>query len=335
MIRIFSIFAGSLIITLLLLPGLGKPLQKFETKIYLKITGKFQQHFEYDSSGVPYVVYQGKLGKQYNIVTIAEFAISLAEKSDSLQEIHFLNCINWLIKNRTKLNDSSFISPNNYDWPGYKMVAPWRSAMNQGRVMQAFIRAYEKTGDTLYLCYAGQAMNTLFTEVKDGGVTYKESSGYWYEEYADDSVPESRVLNGMIAVLEALSEFYKVTENPNAFFLFSKGVCNLKNSLHIYDNEGHSNYDALGKPASSWYHKFHIAQLEFLYNQTHEPIFREYKKKWELFKEPSYLTTLIQNPTRIGIWTVFTIFAGVLTLLVLLNQLISSRRIMRGKMLKL
>ena len=184
------------------------------------------------------------------------------------QKIHrllakFYNCITWLVNHNTILNDSSIIFLNHYDWPGYKMTSPWRSAMNQGRAMQAFIKAYYKTGDSVYLSLARRSMNALYTQVKEGGVTYMDSTGYWYEEYADDNVPQSRVLNGMIVVLQSLNDFHKVTNDPGALFLFNKGVDAVKKTLHLYDNNGHSNYDALGKPASSWYHKFHIELLGF------------------------------------------------------------------------
>ena len=58
-----------------------------------------------------------------------------------------------------------------------------------GKGYSGILKAFEKTGDTLYLDYARKSMNTLYTEVKDGGVTYKDSTGYWYEEYADDNAP--------------------------------------------------------------------------------------------------------------------------------------------------
>jgi heparosan-N-sulfate-glucuronate 5-epimerase len=304
---IVALFFGFLI-TISLVNKTGNTIEKFETKIYQKIIGKKPQYILYDSVSVPFVVFEGKLGKQYSTVTVAEQAIKWAEEKDSANTEKFFNCINWLTTNHKVLNDSSIIFFDYYDWPSYKMTSPWRSAMNQGRAMQAFLKAFVKTNDTIYLDYARKSMNTLFTEVKDGGVTYKDSSGFWYEEYADDSVPQSRVLNGMIVVLQALSDYIKVTSDPEASFLFNKGVDAVKSSLHLYDTKGHSNYDVLGKPAKPWYHKFHIELMDFLYTETHEPIFNEYKQKWSEYKEPSYLKTLIQKPTNIGIFAVFTLF---------------------------
>lgn len=306
--KFLVVFFFGLLITISLVNRTGKTIERFETKIYQKITGKNPQYILYDSLSVPFVVFEGKLGKQYSIVTVAEQSIKWADEKDSANTEKFFNCINWLITNQIILNDSSIIFFDYYDWPSYKMTSPWRSAMNQGRAMQAFLKAFAKTNDTIFLDYARKSMNALNTEVKDGGVTYKDSSGFWYEEYADDSVPQSRVLNGMIVVLQALSDYQRVTNDPDAVFLFNKGVDAVKNSLYLYDTNGHSNYDLLGKPAKPWYHKFHIELMDFLYTETHEPIFNEYKQKWSEYNEPTYLKTLIQKPTNIGVFTVFTLF---------------------------
>lgn len=326
LIRAFSILIVTIIITILLGNKIGKSLETFDVRVYQKISGKKSQYIQFDSAGVPSVVYEGKLGKQYNTVTVAEQVIKLSDEKDTLIARNFFSCINWLADNFAILNDSSIIYPCNYDWPSYQMTSPWRSAMNQGRAMQAFLKAYEKTMDTVYLVWARRSMNALYTEVKDGGVTYMESTGYWYEEYADDNVPQSRVLNGMIVVLQALSDFHKVTHDTNSYFLFTKGVNAVKNTIHLYDNKGNSNYDILGKPASPWYHKFHIELLDFLYTETREPIFNEYKQKWLLYKEPSYLADLIQKPTRIGVFAVFSLFVGVLLFVSLLSYFIWFRK---------
>jgi heparosan-N-sulfate-glucuronate 5-epimerase len=326
LLRTSILIIFSLFFSILLVNTIGKRIEIFETRIYQKISGKSAQYIDCDSTGIPFVFYEGKLGKQYNTVTVAERAIKLYDEKDKSVKGNFFSCIGWLKNNYTILNDSSIIYLDYYDWPSYKMTTPWRSAMNQGRAMQAFIKAFEKTRDTLYLNLARKSMNTLHTEVRDGGVTYMDSTGYWYEEYADDMVPQSRVLNGMIVVLQALSDFHRVTNDLDAFFLFKRGVDAVKKTLHFYDNKGHSNCDVLGKPASSWYHKFHIELLDFLYTETHESIFNEYKQKWMLYKEPSYIVNLIRKPTRIGIFAVFSLFAGVLMIVSLISYFIWFRK---------
>lgn len=313
--NIFFLFAFCIILSLTLVIIIGKPIEKLETRLYQKIAGKKPQYFLFDSLGVPSIVFESNLGKQYNAVSVSEYAIKIAGNKEREANEHFFNCIKWLMENNYFMNDSSIIFLDKYNWPSYNMTSPWRSAMNQGRVMQAFLAAFQKTGDTIYLNLAKKTMNTLFTKVSDGGVTYIDSTGYWYEEYADDNVPQSRVLNGMIVVLQALSDYYEVTKDPNANFLFKKGVESVKKTIYLFDNKGHSNYDILGKPASSWYHKFHIELLDFLYQKTGDLVFKEYRERWKQYKEPGYLTSFSRKPTNIGLFAVFTIFAAVSTIL--------------------
>lgn len=298
----------SLLLTIVLADYTAAPLEKVEAHLYQQLSGKHPQHFEYDSRGVPYVMYQGLVGKQYNTVSVAEYAVRIAGKGGN--DTSFFNCIEWLVGQGKRLNDSSLIYLNNYDWPAYSMHSPWRSAMNQGRVMQAFLAAYGKTSDSVYLEYAGKAMRCLYTDVLHGGVTCFDSTGYWYEEYADDGAPESRVLNGMIVVLEALHEYGSTTGDPSAAYLFNLGVSALKSNLHRYNVNGHSNYDLQGRPANSWYHAFHIRQLDFLYRVTGDRLFMEYRDLWAAYKEPSYLEALLSKPTRIGIAAVASTFTG-------------------------
>jgi heparosan-N-sulfate-glucuronate 5-epimerase len=309
-----TLFIISFLLFILILNTKGKQVEIFETKVYQKITGKSPQHFVKDANGIPYVVYEGSVGKQYNPVTVAEHALNLAQRKDTSGTRNFFNCICWLANNNVTLNDSAIIFLDYYDWPQFKMTAPWRSAMNQGRAMQAFLLAYEKTGDSSYLRLARKSMNTLFIEVKDGGVTYKDKLGYWYEEYADDSVPQSRVLNGMIVVLQGLSEYYKETKDTAALFLFNEGVKSVMNNLHLYNDKGHSNYDILGKRANPWYHRFHIELLDFLYSETHVSVFNEYKQKWIKYKEPTYILALFQKPTKVGVFTTVSTFIVILAL---------------------
>jgi hypothetical protein len=304
-----------MIVTILSVNKLGKRLEKFEARIYQRISGKHPEYIKYDKSGIPIVVYEGGIGEEVTVVLTAQEALNYYKNiSDTISRNKFFACIDWLKSNSTRLNDSSIIFYVNFDWPGFNMKKPWRSAMNQGRAIQAFLKAFEFTNDSIYLRYAKESMNTLLIQVKDGGVSYIDTTGYWYEEYADDNVPQSRVLNGMIVVLQSLSDYYKVTKDPKAFFLFNEGVRSVKNTLKLYDNNGHSNYDILGKPASSWYHNFHIKLLDYLYTETHEPLFNEYKLKWSEYKEPTYLSTFIKKPTRIGVFMVLSLFLAIFSI---------------------
>lgn len=324
--KLLFIAFASVILTILAANIIGTPILDFETRLYKKITGKKPQHLVYDKEGVPVVNYEGKVGQQYNVVTIAEQALNWSDSEDSLTISNFYSCINWLMKNGVYINDSSIIYYNYYDWPGYKMTAPWRSAMNQGRAMQVFLKAFEKTDDSLYLKFAHQSMNTLLIPVNKGGVSYFNKDGIWFEEYADDSGKDSRVLNGNIVVLEGLLDYYRETSDTLALFLFNQGVKAVENNIEFYNNNGHSNYDILGKPASSWYHNFHIRLLDYLYKETGKEIFYEYSQIWSAYDEPTYLEKLIQKPTRIRVFSLISILAVFIISLTFLSYFIPGRK---------
>ncbi len=312
--------------SLLLLNLLGESLQSAEIRCYQWITGKRPQHFTFDAEGIPMVAYEGNIGVKYNPVAVAEYAIKISGESDSVNIRSFTNCISWLIENQVKLNDSSMIYYTCFDWPRYGMKNPWRSAMSQGRAAQAYISAYGKSGDTAYLDYARKAINALFTPVSEGGVSYIEAEGYWFEEYADDSVPESRVLNGMCVVLQSLDDYASITGDKAAVSLFEKGISTLKNSLQYYDNGRNTCYDIQKSPASRWYHSFHISLMDDLYRRTGDPVFSEYRDRWKAFSTPSYLERLIAKPTRIGMFTALVILAAAGVILGLTAYLFSKKK---------
>lgn len=209
------------------------------------------------------------------------------------------------------------------------MKVPWRSAMNQGRAMEAFTLAFLHTGDSTFLLLAKTSMNTLYTEIKNGGVTIIDSTGFWYEEYADDGAVESRVLNGMMVVLIGLKTYYKVSEDPSAIFLFDKGVNALEKTLPRYDNNGFSYYDIQQKEASMWYHKFHIELLDYLYHETGNQIFMDYRDKWAEKGTISYPGMVIKEPSNIRYFTAAGIFIlptlFLFALFALLNRAISGK----------
>lgn len=313
--RFSLIIAISLAAALIIYNYAGEKLQKAEIICYQKITGKRAQHIMFDSAGVPKVVYEGTLGEKYNPVAVAEYVIRAIKENDTSDCGNINNSINWLISRQVKLNDSAVIYYCYFDWPKYGMKSPWRSAMSQGRSAQAFISVFTRTGDSVYLDYARRAIYALYTPVDQGGVSYFDSSGIWYEEYADDSCPESRVLNGMCVVLISLDDYYKITGDPQVSYLFSEGVRSLKSNISHFEERGNSYYDILRNQASPWYHTFHIQLIGELYKRTGDPVFRVYQEKWTSYDFPSFLDRQITKPTRIGIFTMFLIFICVFALL--------------------
>ena len=217
---------------------------------------------------------------------------------------YFLNHVNWL-KDNLRLSTHDGVKygvwEHNFRFPYgiYKLEVPWRSGMAQGEGVTVLNKAYEITGDVSYLEYAKYALNAFFIDIKDGGVTYKDSENeWWFEEYARaaDGV-EPRVLNGAIWAILDVYEFWKTTGDQDAKTLFVKGTNSIKNRLGEYDTGRWTYYDAIGTIATKHYHGDHIKLTQKLYEITGEKIFLEYNKKWSKYKIPYFiLEFLMQKP---------------------------------------
>lgn len=262
--------------------------------VYSIFTGKGPANIEIitDDLGVA-IVDHGSIngiyiGKQRNPVTISQKAFEYEEeykKGNQSSKRLLLNSADWLVDNAVQY-DNYTVWEYNYPFATwYNMTPPWRSGMAQGQGIQALTKAYNLTKDEKYLNVAKTSLNSFFIEVDNGGVTLKENNGWWYEEYADENGSNPRILNGMMWALLGINEYYEVTADENAKFLFDKGIASLKDHLPEYDTGHWSYYDAKRTPSSKFYHHVHVVQLSQLYDITEEPIFKEYHDKWKGYED--------------------------------------------------
>ena len=282
------------------------------TSVYTSFTGKSVNKIEIisDDSGIPVVDYGYMngihIGKHRNPVTISQKVFEYEEeyrKGNETSKQLLLNCANWLVDNAVKYDNYTIWE---YDYVfalRYNMTPPWRSGMAQGQGIQALTKAYNITKDEKYLNVARTSLNSFFVEVENGGITHKENNGWWYEEYADENGSNPRILNGMMWAMLGIYEYYELTEDENAKFLFDKGVIALKNHLPEYDTGNWSYYDAMGNPAEKFSHHVHVTQLNMLYDITKEPIFKEYHDKWKGYEDsPFRFYFSFLNLSRTGIY---------------------------------
>lgn len=228
------------------------------------------------------------IGPQFNPVTVAQKIIkeyqSLNTSNDQYNETlgQIIVQSDWILGNAWDMKNYSILAYS-FRFEPYNMSPPWFSAMAQGLSIQALGYTYKLTNDEKYLSGAKKLLQTFFIDVKQGGVTHKTSdTGWWYEEYAspiDTKAP--RVLNGMMYTVLGLYEFYNMTHNVDAKYLFEQGVKSLKNNLKWYDRGKYSMYDAVGKPASLFYHKVHLRLLLMLYSITKDQQFFDYYQLWK------------------------------------------------------
>ncbi len=153
--------------------------------------------------------------------------------------------------------------------------------MAQSGAVRILAIAYNLTGEEKYIQTAKGGLGAFFNEVDEGGVTYKDKDGWWYEEYAQPNLGmEPRVLNGHMAVLINLREYYNLTRDSNAKDLFNLGVSDLRANLKSYDTGNWSKYDLAGNNAVWKYHEIHINQLGQIYNITGDFYFKNYRNSW-------------------------------------------------------
>lgn len=178
------------------------------------------------------------IGKQRNPLTISSTGLEYYEQyilgNNSTKEL-FLNCADWLVDNAVR-KDGYLVWEYTYNWPTYNNTAPFISGMAQATAIQTLATAYKVTGEKKYLEAAKLGLGAFFIEVRRGGVTYKDNEGWWYEEYAQPGMEiQPRVLNGHIVSLIRLYEYYNLTKDEQAKYLFEAGVNDLRARLVDYD----------------------------------------------------------------------------------------------------
>ena len=265
-----------------------------------------------DESGVPIVDYGYKdgiyIGKQRYAITISHRGLYYYDKiyeNDTNQE-HFLNCANWLVNNSVSYDNYS-VWETSFAWPNYNLTAPWVSGMAQGLGIQVLLNAYELTGDQKYLDVARSSLNAFYVNVSDGGVTYKDKEGWWYEEYAmTNNTIEPRVLNGFMYALIGINEYYEQTKDERARYLFEMGINDLKCQLDYYDTGRWTYYDHLNHEASGSYHQIHIELLNELYEITGDSYFKDYCEKWTQYdKNPLSIINKMNRKVFLMYFVVF------------------------------
>lgn len=219
-----------------------------------------------DPNLVPIIKYSW--GDYRNPVSTAQVAFAFYEDllrtNDPEYEKGFLNNVDWLVEN----HDTNFYYHYNFDFihGGRKLNQGWVSAMAQGMALGAVSIAYHYTGDSIYLNTADGIFNTLFSNNENFWcVLVDENQYYWLEEYPNEDT--CHVLNGKIAGLFGLWEYFVITRNPFALKLFQAGIRTITDHLS-YWNIPDQNYSYYCLHHSSYlaYHLLHLYQLDFLGN---------------------------------------------------------------------
>ncbi len=214
---------------------------------------------------------------QYGFILHAHYLKNKCEKT----LITLKSCVNKLEELKTTKDNYCVWLHKQYNYR-YNIKPPWPSAMAQGELISLYLRAYQLFENESYLDTAKKAYKFLELDVEEGGVKKIDENGYlWYEEYP--SKPSSYVLNGFIYTIFGLYDLFRITNNKSVKKNIDLCINTLKNNIHKYDAGFWSRYDLLKKELVRYYYQknVHVPQLEILYKLTNEPLFLNYKQKWE------------------------------------------------------
>ncbi len=258
---------------------------------YMLFAEKADYSGVHDSVGIPMLDYHGRIGVQYNPIAIAQWGLGNHDLFRRTAELkrreQFIKAADWL---RMRLEKNSFgisVWNHNFDWE-YRttLKAPWFSALAQGQGISLLVRAFAETQQPIYLEAARLAMESFWSSVREGGVTFiDELNNYWFEEYI--VFPPTHILNGFIWAAWGVYDYFLATQDKRAHGLFQKAVVTLKSNLQNYDLGFWSLYEQSGTRlpmiASAFYHRLHIVQLRVMHRLTQDKIFLEYADRWDTY----------------------------------------------------
>ncbi len=152
---------------------------------------------------------------------------------------------------------------------GLTFNPPWYSGMGQGVNLAIAIRLFEITGKSQYLDFSHKLFHSLLQLRKSNSPWVARLDSlryYWIEEYPHDVKP-GQTLNGYIAAIMGVYEYYRVTGDYRAKRVYDASLTTLKYYLLQYRRENQTSYYCLGHkmPATSAYHSLHIQMMQDLY----------------------------------------------------------------------
>lgn len=243
----------------------------------------------YDPFGIPLLDYQGRTGKQYNPIAIAQYGLGnynlYRRSAERDRQQMFLRIADWLVENLEVNAYGVSVWHHHFDWEYRTLLkAPWYSALAQGQGISVLVRAFQETQESRYLGAAEQAFQAFTLGTHEGGVSYRDEEGnLWLEEYLVD--PPSHILNGFLWASWGVYDYARLTGQETAFRLFEEATGTLAVNLFRYDTGYWSLYELsptwLPMLASPFYHRLHLVQLQVMAKLTGELLFLECAQRWE------------------------------------------------------
>lgn len=220
--------------------GLSAPISPLSESIQTDVDRA--EHL-FDEQGVPILKIK-ELGDQRHPGWIAAYALAYAGVEAYDQRLlnlkdktKFQACINWLKNNLKQRQDGLWVWDYHFDstYNDVSIKAPWSSAFGQAMGIQAFLAAYKQNGNPEYLDLAKKAAKSLFTQIAQGGLLYRNGQDIWFEEIPVPVDNPSHILNGHMRTLLALKELADTTHDTEIETYFKQGSDTLYRWLPLYD----------------------------------------------------------------------------------------------------
>jgi hypothetical protein len=224
-----------------------------------------------------------RFGVFYNPAVVARYGLAIASSYMAEPRFHterdlqrVRTIANWLVRNQGR--GGRWLFRFNLALPavGTRVNAPWVSAMAQGMAMSLLTRAYQLTGDLIYLRVAELALAPFARDTRRGGVVASFGGRPWYEEYP--SVRPTHVLNGFMFALIGLYDECRWV--PRACRLFDAGMRSLRLRIRYFDRPGGSYYYPRAIPVGRDYHRLHVALLTALTSVRRVPSLNAVRRRW-------------------------------------------------------
>lgn len=164
-----------------------------------------------------------------------------------------------------------------HDVKTLRLGTPWYSGMAQGMMTSVLVNLFEATGDGYWKNMAAKVVKSYDQpKTEDGPWFHNEKlldgkKFVFYEEYpALLDEQNAHVVNGHIYALYGLYDYFRITGDQHAEWLFDVGASSIRDSFGAYRNPGQPSWYAptfygrsvWGNPKS--YHKGVVKQLQKL-----------------------------------------------------------------------
>jgi hypothetical protein len=160
-----------------------------------------------DQQGVLLYDYGGDVGRQYNPLFIADFALALVPRWGEPEGKRLLRSnLDHLLATATATPGGYLAFPYTFDFPAADEVAPWYSAMAQARAGQALMWGWRLSGDRRYLEGAKSAILAMTDPGVSPPFAKPLARGVWLKEFPGNRY---NVLDGSLVAVVGVHQVWK------------------------------------------------------------------------------------------------------------------------------